>query len=88
MNDPDSVFQIRLPPFRIDLMQKIDGVAFEDAWKDRVEAQVEGEVPAHVISREHLIQNKLASGRYRDLADVEAIREAKLAGSDDEPTND
>jgi len=77
-NDPDSVFQIGLPPFRIDILQKIDGVVFEDAWKDRVDAQVDGEVEAHIISREHLIQNKLTSGRHRDLADVEAIRDAAM----------
>ena len=75
-NEPGAVFQIGLPPFRIDILQSIDGVAFDDAWKTRVEGLVEGEVPAHVISKEHLIQNKLASGRLQDLADVEAIREA------------
>ncbi|HZD49990.1 MAG TPA: DUF6036 family nucleotidyltransferase [Silvibacterium sp.] len=75
-NEPGAVFQIGLPPFRIDILQSIDGVAFDDAWKARVEALVEGEIPAHVISREHLIQNKLASGRPQDLADVNAIREA------------
>ena len=75
-NEPGAVFQIGIPPFRIDILQSIDGVVFDDAWKARVEGVVEGEVPAHVISREHLIQNKLASGRLQDLADVEAIREA------------
>jgi len=75
-NDPSSIFQIGVPPFRIDILQSIDGVAFDDAWKARIEGLVEGEVPAHVISREDLIRNKLASGRLRDLADVEAIRDA------------
>lgn len=75
-DEPASVFQIGVPPQRIDILQSIDGVAFADAWKDRTEALVDGEVPAYVISREHLIQNKLASGRTRDLADVEAIRDA------------
>lgn len=75
-NEPGAVFQIGLPPFRIDILQAIDGVAFDDAWSARVEGFVEGEVPAHVISREHLIQNKLASGRPQDLADVSAMREA------------
>ncbi|MBV8672379.1 MAG: hypothetical protein JOZ33_03005 [Acidobacteriaceae bacterium] len=75
-SEPGAVFQIGVPPFRIDILQSIDGVAFDDAWKARVEGLVEGEVPAHVISREHLIQNKLATGRPQDLADVNAIREA------------
>ena len=75
---PASIFQIGVPPQRIDILQSIDGVAFDDAWKDRIEALIEGNLPAHVISREHLIQNKLMSGRTRDLADVEAIREANV----------
>ena len=80
-NDPSSIFQIGTPPFRIDILQSIDGVVFDDAWKDRIEGLVEGEVPAHVISREDLIRNKLASGRLRDLADVEAIRDANPEAS-------
>src|SRR5262249_35079515 len=73
--DPNSVFQIGQPPARVDILQRIDGVEFEEAWQDRYEVVVAG-VPTHVISARHLIQNKLASGRSRDLADVEAVREA------------
>lgn len=72
----DTVFQIGQPPARIDIMQKIDGINFEEAWKCRIEGLIDGNTPAHVISREHLIQNKLAVGRYQDLADVEKLREA------------
>lgn len=74
--EPTSIFQIGMPPNRIDILQSIDGVSFEDAWQERIEGVIDGEIPAHVISREHLIQNKIASGRTRDLADVEAIRAA------------
>ena len=75
-DEPASVFQIGVPPQRIDILQSIDGVTFEDAWQDRTEALIEGELRAHVISRKHLIQNKLMSSRLRDLTDVEAIRDA------------
>lgn len=68
-DEPDSIFQIGVPPFRVDILQRIDGVSF-------VEALVEDEVPAFVISREQLIRNKIASGRMQDLADVEAMRDA------------
>ncbi|HEU4981494.1 MAG TPA: DUF6036 family nucleotidyltransferase [Acidobacteriaceae bacterium] len=71
-----SFLQIGVPPNRIDILQSIDGVSFDEAWKDRIEGLVGGSVPAHFISREHLIQNKLAAGRRQDLADVEALREA------------
>ncbi len=71
-----SGFQIGQPPARIDILQRIDGIDFDEAWQGRVEGLVEGEIPAHVISREHLIRNKLATGRLRDMADVEVLRDA------------
>ncbi len=74
-NDPNSVFQIGMPPARIDILQGIDGVTFEEAWADRVVAKL-GDIEANVISAKHLIQNKTHTGRLRDLADAEAIREA------------
>jgi hypothetical protein len=74
-DDTNSVFQIGQPPARVDILQSIDGVSFDEAWPQRIEASI-GEIAAHVISATHLIQNKLQSGRMRDLADVEAIREA------------
>jgi hypothetical protein len=71
-----TVFQMGVEPGRVDILQGIAGVAFDEAWEGRVEKLMDGEIPAHVISREHLIQNKLAVGRFQDLADVEKLREA------------
>jgi hypothetical protein len=68
-------FQIGVAPARIDILHQIDGVSFDEAWERRVEDWLDG-IPVHVISREDLIENKLASGRPRDLLDVEAIRKA------------
>jgi hypothetical protein len=79
-NEPTSIFQIGMPPNRIDILQSIDGVSFDEAWQSRVEGLVDGEVPVHVISRDHLIQNKLATGRAQDIADVEAIRNSAKEG--------
>jgi hypothetical protein len=73
---PSSVFQLGMDPNRVDILQGIAGVTFEEAWKARKEKLLDKETPAHVISREHLIRNKLASGRLQDLADVEKLREA------------
>ena len=75
---PTSVFQMGIPPRRVDILQGIAGVTFDEAWESRVEELLDGNTPAHVISREHLIQNKLAVGRHQDLADVEKLREADL----------
>lgn len=76
LQDTSTGLQIGVPPNRIDILQKIDGVTFEEAWRSRVQAVIEGDTPAFVISREHLIQNKLASGRARDLLDVQEIRKS------------
>ena len=69
---PGIVFQIGVPPVRIDLTTVIDGVAFEDAWGARVSTMFEGQ-PIAVLSREHLIANKRATGRPQDLVDVERL---------------
>ncbi len=72
--DAKSIFQIGVEPNRIDVVQKIDGVSFEQAWENRVEAKVNGLLAAPFISRADLIANKLESGRAQDLADVEQLR--------------
>ena len=68
----ETVFQIGLPPIRIDVVTGIDGVEFAEAWPDRLEIVFAG-VPAFVISRHHLITNKKASARLQDLADVQEL---------------
>ena len=70
----ETIFQIGLPPLRIDIITKIDGVEFEDAWPDRVETSFGG-IPAFVISRHHLITNKKTAARLQDLADVQQLEE-------------
>jgi hypothetical protein len=72
---PGLIFQIGVPPVRIDVITSIDGVEFEDAWPERV-ASTYGDQSVSVLSRRHLIQNKKASGRLQDLADVEALERA------------
>jgi hypothetical protein len=72
----NTIFQIGVPPLRIDIITAIDGVEFADAWPDRVET-VFGGVPAFVISRRHLITNKKISARLQDLADVQQLEAVK-----------
>jgi len=73
-----TTFQMGQPPERIDILQSIDGVTFDEAWANRIEGTVD-EIPASIISREDLIRNKLASGREQDLLDVKVIRAAEKA---------
>jgi hypothetical protein len=72
LSRPDTVFQIGLPPVRVDVMTAIDGVEFADAWEDRVKTRFSGE-PANVLSFEDLLQNKRTAGRLQDLADIEGL---------------
>jgi hypothetical protein len=67
---PGLTFQIGLPPLRIDVLTAIDGVDFADAWPVRLQTAFADQAVS-ALSREHLIQNKRASGRMQDLADVE-----------------
>lgn len=68
----DTIFQIGMPPLRIDIITDVDGVEFADAWPDRLETSFGG-VPAFVISRHHLITNKKTAARLQDLADVQQL---------------
>lgn len=69
-----TTFQIGQEPDRIDILQKIDGISFDEAWVNRIEGTIDGEVPALVISKEDLIRNKLASGREQDLLDAKKLK--------------
>jgi hypothetical protein len=69
---PGQGFRMGTPPFRIEILTEISGVAFAVAWPRRERAQVDG-IPLPVIGRSDLLDNKRAAGRKRDLADVEAL---------------
>jgi predicted nucleotidyltransferase len=75
---PGAVYQIGLPPRRIDLLTEISGVTFDEAWASRATAEVEGRTVSF-IGREALIKNKEASGRLKDVADVARLRRARPA---------
>ena len=72
----ETIFQIGLPPIRIDVITAVDGVDFAEAWQDRLEILFGG-VPAFVISRHHLITNKKTTARLQDLADVQQLEAIK-----------
>jgi hypothetical protein len=67
---PDQVIQLGVAPVRIDVLTGLTGVTFDEAWDARLEIQL-GDTPVPVIGREQLIANKRATGRPRDLLDVE-----------------
>ena len=68
----DSIIQLGYPPFRIDILTSIDGVAFDQAWEKKVVVELNGmNVP--FIGRDDLITNKKAAGRPQDIADVSRL---------------
>jgi hypothetical protein len=72
---PDTVFQMGLPPARIDILSGITGVDFDGAWARRVVVSVSGlDVP--VLSKVDFIANKTAVGRPKDVADMALLDEA------------
>lgn len=66
---PGMVYQIGLPPRRIDVLTEISGVTFDEAWGSRVTVEVEGRAVGF-IGRTALLRNKQAAGRPQDIADV------------------
>ncbi|CAG1009387.1 hypothetical protein ANAEL_03799 [Anaerolineales bacterium] len=69
---PEAVIQLGYPPARIDLLTAIDGVEFDDCYARRVPMKVGG-VLLPIIHVDDFRANKLASGRAKDLADVESL---------------
>ncbi len=69
---PDTVAQFGLPPWRIDVLTAVTGVTFEEAWPDRLEAYFD-DVLVPFIGRSAFLRNKRASGRLKDLADIESL---------------
>ena len=71
---PDTVFQIGLPPARIDVLTSISGVSFEAAWPRRLTVRLEG-LGVPVLGREDFLRNKRAVGRPKDIADIALMEE-------------
>jgi len=73
---PGAVVQLGYPPARIDLITMIDGVEFESCLARRIVINVSG-VDLPVIGLEDFRANKRASGRAKDLADLESLKDAE-----------
>lgn len=69
---PDSIVRMGIPPMRIEVLTTISGVTFEACYPSRVRGQL-GDTPVTLISLTDLKQNKRASGRYKDLDDLEHL---------------
>jgi hypothetical protein len=71
---PGMVYQIGVPPRRVDVLTEISGVTFDEAWASRSTAEVEGRTVSF-IGRAALLKNKEAAGRPKDTADIARLRQ-------------
>jgi hypothetical protein len=69
---PEQIIQIGYPPFRIDVLTSIDGVKFEEAYPNRKVIEVDN-MPVTFIGLEDLKKNKKATGRGKDLDDLQNL---------------
>ncbi len=70
---PGNVVQLGYPPLRIDLLTEIDGVTFENCFKNRKEVKIEN-LKVNFIGYNDLLKNKKETGRPRDIDDIDNLK--------------
>ncbi len=71
---PENVIQLGVPPVRIDILTTITGVTWKEADLGK-ESGLYGDITVYFLGRQQYIINKRATGRKKDLSDLEAIGE-------------
>jgi hypothetical protein len=69
---PGVVFQMGVPPGRIDLLTELTGIRFDEAWATR-ERGAFGGLAVDFIGRDAFVRNKRETGRAKDLGDIEGL---------------
>ncbi len=67
------ITQLGFPPLRIDILNDLDGVSFEEAWNNKKIVSIE-DVPVNFIGYNELIIVKQKAGRPQDIADVDKLK--------------
>ena len=68
----NNIVRMGIPPMRIEILNSISGVDFEECFKKKNTENIDG-IQINIISLEHLKKNKKASGRHKDLDDFENL---------------
>jgi len=68
----NQIVRMGVPPMRIELLTTISGVRFEECYSERITDTIDG-VEVSIINLKHLKLNKRASGRHKDLDDLEHL---------------
>lgn len=66
------VYQIGVPPGRIDILTQLTGLTFAEAWPSRLRRPF-GDLDVDFIGRDAFLRNKRATGRAKDLGDIEGM---------------
>ena len=69
----DKIIRMGVPPMRIEILTSISGVSFEECYTNRIVDEIDG-ILVNLIALKQLRQNKRASGRYKDLNDLEHLQ--------------
>jgi hypothetical protein len=70
--EPGKIVRIGIPPLRIEVINQISGITFDECFPKRITARI-GALETYFVDRESLLTNKQAAGRLKDLADVEGL---------------
>jgi predicted nucleotidyltransferase len=77
---PGNVIRMGVPPVRIERLNRVSGVTFDEVWAGHVAGHYDN-VPVAYIGLAELLRNKAAAGRTKDLADIEELsRQPRISG--------
>ncbi len=71
--EPGNIVRMGFPPMRIEILNQIDGVNFSHCYERRTMGEID-DLKIPIISIADLLENKKASGRPKDLADIDALQ--------------
>jgi hypothetical protein len=71
-----KILELGRQPVQVHIMASISGVSWEQAWESR-QSGTYGSAAICFLGRDAFIRNKRATGRAKDLADIEALREPR-----------
>ena len=69
LTTPGMVFQMGLPPNRIDIINTVNGLGFDEAWQTREFVEIH-ELRIPIVAKPGLLKNKRAMNRPKDIADI------------------
>lgn len=67
-----KIIRMGLPPMRLEITTSVSGAEFDECYRSRIVDEFDG-IEVNVIDLENLKKNKRASGRSKDIADVEKL---------------